>query len=56
VRHRTVDGRPLVEPAEAGELHLLELARGPAAAMSPAVAIEVRVVSARVRVVHQTAS
>jgi hypothetical protein len=52
VRHRTPDGRRLVEPARPGALHLFELARGPTAATTPALAVEVHVVGQRVRVVH----
>jgi hypothetical protein len=52
MRHVAVDGRPLIEPAEPGALHLLELGRGLTASTSPARAVEIRVVGAHVRVVH----
>jgi hypothetical protein len=50
--HPAADGRPIVEPAIADELHLLDLAAGPTPDTSPALVVEVRVEGARVCVVH----
>jgi hypothetical protein len=53
VPHIASDGRPIVEPATPGTMHLFELARGLTAAPSPAIGVEVRVGNGeRVRLVH----
>jgi hypothetical protein len=53
VRQLAVDGRPIVEPATPGTMHLFELAPGLTAATSPAVGVEVRVAAGeRLRVTH----
>ena len=52
MRHLAADGRPIIEAATPGALHLLELASGRTAATSPGVAVEIREAHGRVSVTH----
>lgn len=52
MRHLAADGRPIIEAATPGAMHLLELASGRTAETSPGVAVEIREVRGRVQVTH----